>query len=379
MTDADDGQAALRATCREFVAAEVAPYASQFDREERISKDVIRKLAEQGYLTPWLPPDHGGLGMDMVSYGLVTEEVGYACSSTRSLLTVLGMAAQAILRCGNARQNAEHLPLLASGKRLAAVAITEPNVGSNAARPETTARRSGDGYSITGKKSWISFSQIADLFLLLASCDGKPTAFLIDRDLPGVEVTPISGLLGARGSMLADIAFTDCLVPMEARLGAEGAGFSMVILTALDHGRYSVAWGCVGLIRACLEACTAYTSTRQQFGKELRHHQLVKRVITNMVTSLHCADLLCRKCGQLRDQGDPRAHAEVMIAKYFASVAAKRAASDAVQLHGANGCSDRYSVERFYRDAKVMEIIEGSTQIQQMTIADYAYQQYLSA
>lgn len=379
MTGLTGEQTALRAEFREFVASEISPHAAQFDREQKISEDLLRKLAERGYLTPWLSPDQGGRGLDMVSYGLLTEEIGYACAASRGVLTVLGMTAQAILKCGNAKQKKEFLPLLASGERMSAVAITEPNVGSNAAHPETEAKPTGQGYAITGRKSWISYGQIADFFLVLAGCEGKPTAFLVDRQTPGLTVTPVSGMLGTRGAMLADLEFKNCTVPKEAKVGAEGAGFSIVFSIALDHGRYSVAWGCVGLIRACLDTSTAYTDSREQFGTELRHHQLVKRMITDMLTSLRCADLLCLSCGELRDQGDPAAPAETMIAKYYTSVAANRAASDAVQLLGANGYSDRYPVERFYRDAKAMEIIEGSTQIQQMMIADYAFKRHRGA
>jgi len=376
MTGLADEQEALKEDFRAFVAAKVAPFAVQFDREQKISSELISKLSDRGYLTPWLPVEYGGVGMDMVSYGWLTEAIGSACAATRGVLTVMGMAAQTILKCGNADQKSEMLPLLASGKRLASIAITEPNVGSNASKPETEARPNGDGYVINGLKSWISYGQIADIFVLLANCEGKPTVFLIDRATAGLTVKPVTGLMGMRGAMLADLVFEDCEISGRAKVGAKGGGFSLVMSTALDHGRYSIAWGCVGLIRACLEQSTAYTDQRHQFGKAIKDHQLIKHMVSDMLTSLRCAELLCVKCGELRELGHPTAAAETMIAKYYGSVAANKAASDSVQMLGANGYSDRYPVERFYRDAKALEIIEGSSQIQQMTIADYAYRQY---
>jgi glutaryl-CoA dehydrogenase (non-decarboxylating) len=365
-----------RAEFGAFVGAEIAPRAAQFDRDQKIPRDLIQTIADRGFLTPWLPAEYGGQGMDMVTYGRLTEEFGATCAASRGVLTVVGMVAQTILRCGNPKQKRELLPALAQGKKMAAVAITEPNVGSNASKPEVAATPNAEGYKINGRKCWISFGQLADVFLLLADCKGKPTAFLIPRDTPGLTITPVNGLMGMRGAMLADLEFRGCEIPDTARIGVKGAGFSLVMSTALDHGRYSIAWGSTGVIRACLEQSTVYTDQRRQFGKELRQHQLIKRIITNMLTDLRCAELLCVKCGELRNEGAPTASAETMIAKYFASVAANRAAGDAVQVLGANGYSDRYPVERYYRDAKALEIIEGSSQIQQMTLADYAYRQY---
>jgi alkylation response protein AidB-like acyl-CoA dehydrogenase len=206
----------------------------------------------------------------------------------------------------------------------------------------------------------------------LARDEGKASAFLVDRDTPGFTLSPVEGLHGTRGAMLANLRFEDCRVPRENIVGKPGFGFTMVATEALHHGRYSVAWGCVGLHHACLEASLDYTATRRQFGKEIRDHQLVRQKITDMMTNLRCAELLCRHAGELRDRRDPRAVAETMMAKYYASRSALRAADDAVQLHGANGVSDRYPVARYYRDAKIMEIIEGSTQILQTVIAKYA-------
>ena len=366
-------QEELRAAFRAFAQAEILPRAAEIDHDQRFPEDLIRKIAEHGYLAPWLPRETGGQGMDFVTYGVLTEEVGRACSSARSLLTSHGMVTQAIARWGSEAQKRSLLPRLAAGERIAAFALTEPTVGSNAASPQSTAVTAGDHFLLNGEKSWVTFGQRADLFLVLARYEGETSAFLVDRDSPGFTVSLVDGLLGTRGAMLANLRFEDCLVPKKNIVGKPGFGFTMVASEALNHGRYSVAWGCVGLLRACLEASVTYTATRRQFGTEIREHQLVRQKITDMMTSLRCAELLCRHAGELKDQRDSRAIAETMMAKYYASTSAVRAAGDAVQLHGANGVSDRYPVARYYRDAKIMEIIEGSTQILQTVIANNAY------
>jgi alkylation response protein AidB-like acyl-CoA dehydrogenase len=183
----------------------------------------------------------------------------------------------------------------------------------------------------------------------------------------------MAGLLGVRASMLAELRLGDCRIPQENLVGKVGVGFSHVAAAALDYGRYSVAWGCVGIARACLEACLQHTSKRRQFGSLLKDHQLIRRMLSNMMTNLRAARLLCLRAGQLREDGDPDALVETLVAKYFASRAAMEAAHDAVQIHGALGCSDESPVSRYFRDAKIMEIIEGSNEIQQLTIAEYEH------
>jgi alkylation response protein AidB-like acyl-CoA dehydrogenase len=217
--------------------------------------------------------------------------------------------------------------------------------------------------------------------LVFARCDdkpfdeahGKPVAFLVERERPGLEINPLRGLLGTRASMLAEMRLEACRVPQENRIGGLGFGFAAVALTALDLGRYSVAMGCVGIGQACLEACLQYTSQRRQFGVLLQEHQLVREMVANIATNVKAARLLCYHAGYLHDSNAPTATAETLVAKYFASTMAMRTASDAVQIHGANGCSGEYPVQRYLRDAKVMEIIEGSSQMQQLMISKNAY------
>jgi glutaryl-CoA dehydrogenase (non-decarboxylating) len=286
------------------------------------------------------------------------------------------MVAHTLVRWGTAAQKESLLPQLSAGKLLGALALSEPNVGSDAKSIETTALKTADGYVLNGQKKWITIGQIADLFLVLARCEDQPSAFLVERHRKGLSTTPITELLGTRASMVAQVHLADCLVPKENLVGRPGFGISQIAATALDLGRYTVAWGCVGIAQACLDACIVYTTERKQFGVALREHQLVRQMVSDMMTDVTAARLLCCHAGRLRDERDPEAQPATAMAKYFASRAAVRAAGDAVQLHGANGCSSDYPVARYLGDAKIMEIIEGSTQIQQTTLAEYGYQEY---
>jgi len=369
-------QKADQAGFKRFASDEIAPYAGEADRGERFPLAVLRKIAQSGYLGSILPREWSGREVDLITYGLLHEEIGKYCSSARSLITVHDMVALAILKWGSERQRDSLLPRLASGESLGALAVSEPNVGSDAKSIETTAERSTDSYVLNGTKKWITSGQIADLFLVLARYEGKPTAFLVERGRPGFSVEPISGLLGLRASMVAEISFRRCEIPQENLIGRAGFGLSSVIQTALGLGRYSVAWGSVGIAQACLDACLSYTSERRQFGALLKEHQLVQEMIAEMAANLKAARLLCYQAGYLKQSGDPREIMETFVAKYFASRVAMRAAVDAVQIHGANGCSGAYPVQRYLRDAKVMEVIEGSNQIQQILISKYAFQEY---
>jgi glutaryl-CoA dehydrogenase (non-decarboxylating) len=359
-----------RAAFRDFVDRAVAPDAGRYDREERIPCSLIAELARAGYLGLWLPTAFAGQGKDMLTYGLLNEELGRGCSSVRSLVTVHGMVSHAVARWGTQAQRDHWLPELAKGHIVGAFALTEPQAGSDAQAINSTAEFVRREYKLNGVKRWISFGQIATLFLVFARTEGKPAAFLVERNTPGLSVNPIHGMLGVRASMLAELRLDDCAVPKDNLLGAAGCGVSHVASAALDHGRYSVACGCVGIAQAALEAVQGYVDNRKQFGSLLKQHQLIRRMVSNMVTNVRAARLLCYRAGWLKDTGDPRAIGETWIAKYFASRTATRTTIDAVQIHGANGCSCEYPVERYMRDARIMEIIEGSTEIQQLTIAD---------
>lgn len=367
-----DDQAAFRS----FASRHIAPYADEFDRQERIPGEVVEKIAAEGLLGSILPGQWGGRGLDMMTYGLLNEEIGRACSSVRSLLTVHDMVAFAILKWGGSQQREWWLRRMARGEVIGAFAVTEAAVGSDPKSVETTARSVDECYVLNGEKKWISFGQIADLFLVLTTCDGRPTTFLVERDRPGVSVRPISGMLGTRASMLALVTFENCEIPKTNLLGRVGFGLLSAIATALGLGRYSVAWGCVGIAQACLEACITYTSRRRQNGVLIGKYQLIQEMMSNMMTDTRAARLLCCQAGYLKDTADPDEIMATFMAKYFGSKTAMKAALDAVQIHGANGCGGDFPVQRYLRDAKVMEIIEGSHQIQQITIADFGYQEH---
>jgi len=325
---------------RVFVDKEVVPCADQFDKEERLPSELIGKIAENGFLAATIPESNGGKGMDMVTHGLLCEEFGSGSASVLSLFTVHGMLAQAILQWGSPEQRSHLLPQLASGKKIGAFGLTEPDIGSDAKSVQTTAKLDGASYVLNGTKKWISCGQIADIFLIIAQCEGKPTAFLVEKDCPGLTIKPITGLLGFKAAMLAELSIEECSIPQENLVGRIGFGFSHVAGTALDYGRYCVAAGSVGLARACLEACLSYTSERQQFGSLLKGHQLIQQMLTNMIAGIQAARLLYFQAGYLKDTLDPESITASAIAKYFASTMAVKAASDAVQIHGANGCSE---------------------------------------
>jgi alkylation response protein AidB-like acyl-CoA dehydrogenase len=365
-----------QALFRAFVSEEIAPYADQYDQAECMPNEVIKKLADIGYLGAIVPKEQGGQGMDAITFGLLCEEVGRASASLLSLLTVHGMVCQAIMKWGSASQKTNWLPKLATGETIGAFGLTEPNVGSDAKSVETAAVLSNNSYVLNGEKKWISFGQVANLFLIFAQCDGKPSAFLVERERTGFSTEPLKGLLGFRSAMIAKVFMNECRIPAENLVGRVGFGFSHVASTALDHGRYCVAWGCLGLGQACLDACLSYTSERKQFGSFLKGHQLIQQMIAEMITNLKAARLLCYHAGYLKDKGDPSLIMETSIAKYFASRMVNKIADDAVQIHGANGCSSDYPVQRYLRDAKIMEIIEGSTQMQQIIIAKSGYHNF---
>lgn len=371
--DLTERQKRAQAAFRAFVDAEIVPIADRNDQEEYTSPESIRAIAEQGYPGALVPRDWGGVGMDMLTFGLLNEELGRGCSSIRSLLTVHSMVISAFLRWGSQQQKERWLPRLATGEILGAFALSEPNAGSDAQNLETQAIRQGDTYLVTGCKKWITYGQIADLFLLFAQCEGHVATFLLEKDFPGLSLCPLQRMLGVRASMLAEMRLEDCCIPAENVIGGHSLGLASVASSSLDIGRYSVAWGCVGIAQACLEACLSYTSERKQFGASLRDHQLIQQMITDMLVETQAARLLCYHAGSLKEQGDPRTIMETWMAKYFASTAATRIATNAVQIHGAHGCHGSNPVQRYWRDARIMEIIEGSTQIQQMIIAGYGY------
>jgi len=362
-----------RESAREFVDEHITPYANDFERAGRLPEELLERMSQARLWAPFLPLELGGTALDLVTLGELHEEVGRGCSSVRSLLTVHTMLSWAVARWGTAEQRQRWGQELASGETLGAFCLSEPGAGSDATGIQTTAVRTADGWLLNGTKTWITNGQRADLYLVFARAGASIAAFLVPRALPGVGVRAIPEILGTRASMLAQVSFHDVELGPDALLGPSGFSSGMVLTGTLDLGRYSVAAGSVGIIQACLDACASYTTQRSVGGTAIRDYQLIQAKVSDMVTDVRAGRLLVAEAGRLKDAGEPATIVATWVAKYFASTAAARHAAEAVQVHGANGCGCNYPVARLYRDAKVMEIIEGSNEIQRITIAAEAY------
>ncbi len=362
---------------REFASNEIRPFAGEFEENGGIPRELINKMAKRGYLAASFPEKYGGLALNPVDYGFFTEEIGKACASTRSILTVhTSLVGETILRWGNEQQKDYWLPLMAKGEKLAAFALSEPDVGSNAKGVQTSYVKQGDKYILNGRKKWITLGGIADVFIVIASEQGKITAFIVERSFPGVSTSLIKGMLSGKASYISEIQLDNVEVPEENVLGKVGNAFEYVVATALDHGRYSIAWAGVGIAQEALDAMVTYSRNRTQFGEKLRSFQLVRGMIGDAVTKIHAARALCIRAGEMRQQRDSDAIVETTIAKYFTSKVAMEVANDAVQIHGGNGCCSDYPVERLFREARVLEIIEGTSQLQQEIIANFGLTKY---
>lgn len=358
-----------QARYRAFAMDHVFPRANSADLEQRLSPEVFEKLAQEKFWGATVPEKDGGAELDALRLGLLHEALGAACTSLRAVLTTHHMVAGALARWGTAALKARWLPKLASGQTLAAFALTEPDIGSDASKVQTHLDVSGAGLIVTGTKKWITSGQVADLFLVIAEEEGKPAALIVPRDTEGLKISPITDTMGLRAGGLATVELDGCVVPEENRVAGPGFGFSHVATAALDVGRFTVAWGCIGLSRACLESSLAYGDERMQFGALLRDQPLIQRLLTDTIVEHDAARLLCLKAAALRSAGDPESVVQTLCAKYKAAQVAHRAADNAVQIHGAVGYSREAPVERLFRDARAMEIIEGSTQILQMAIS----------
>ncbi len=361
---------------RDFAEKEVAPVIKEYDREQKHIPWVFKRLGELGILGICLPVQLGGAGMDYISLGLACEELERVDTSLRVVLSVhVGLNSLALFQWGNEEQKEKYLFPQAKGEKIATYALTEPGAGSDAASIRTTARRRGDKYVLNGEKLWISLADVADQFLIIAKTEPEKrhkgmTAFIVERSFPGVTTGTIHGKLGVRAGNTGFIALQDAEVPIANRLGEEGEGFT-IAMSALDNGRYTVAAGATGLIRACLEASCKYAQARETFGKKIAAHQLVQEMIGKMARDYDVARLLWLRAGWLKNVGR-RNTRETSQAKWFATDASFAAATDAVQIHGAYGYSDEYDVERYLRNSKGAVIYEGTSQIHTLMQAGYA-------
>ncbi|MEU4726894.1 acyl-CoA dehydrogenase family protein [Streptomyces sp. NPDC023588] len=365
-------QAAVRRLAREFTEREVAPYAAAWDRAESVDRAVVKKLGALGFLGMTVPEEYGGSGGDHLAYVLVTEELGRGDSAVRGIVSVsLGLVAKTIAAWGTEEQKRAWLPRLCSGDALGCFGLTEPGTGSDAGALTTRAVREGDSYVLDGSKMFITNGTWADVVLLFARTGEEPghrgvSAFLVPTDTPGLSRREIHGKLGLRGQATAEITLDGVRVPASALLGPEGKGFS-VAMSALAKGRMSVAAGCVGIAQAALDAAVSYAAQREQFGKPIAHHQLVQELIADISVDVDAARLLTWRVADLIDRGQPFA-VESSTAKLFASEAAVRAASNALQVHGGYGYIDEYPAGKLLRDARVMTLYEGTSQIQKLLI-----------
>ena len=373
----DNRQREIIKSASEFARTVLAPRARENEERGAFAEDLVEQMAERGYLGATIPQELGGLGLDPIAYGQLVVAIEKGDSSASRLLTVhLALAAETILKCGSEEQVQKWIPPIARGEKICAFGLTEPEHGSDAAGIECAYSDLGDEFRLNGHKRWITFSGIADQFLIIARDHKEISAFLVERDRAGVEVNPQSGLMAGRACHISEITLHDVLIPRENLIGQQGQGFTFVANTALDHGRYSIAWSGVGLAEAALDAMVSYSKKRKQFGEKIGTFQLVREMIAESVSRLYAAKSLCLRAGESRKTGNPDSIIETTIAKHFSATSAFRTACDAVQVHGGNGFSNTYPVERYLREAKVLEVIEGTSQIQQMVISLHGLRRY---
>jgi len=362
---------------RDYVSKEVMPTIGDWDHKQEMNPAILPRMGELGILGISIPVRYGGQGFDYITLGLVCEELERADTTLRVIMSVhFGLNSLSLLQWGTEDQKQRFLVPQARGEKYAAFGLTEPDAGSDVLNMVSTARRVGDKYILNGEKMWISLASKAHHFLVIAKTDVDAghrgmSAFIVTNDMPGVTTGDIHGKLGVRAGSTGWIAMQDVEVPIENRLGEEGEGFK-IAMAALDNGRYTVASGATGLIRACLEESTKYALERKTGGKAIAEHQLIKQKIAYMQQWYDAANLLCQRVGWMKNQGI-RNTRETSIAKWYATDHSVQAALEAVQIHGAYGFSNEYPVERYLRNSKGGVIYEGTSEIHQLMQADYAF------
>jgi glutaryl-CoA dehydrogenase (non-decarboxylating) len=377
--DLSDDHRLLEQTVRDWAAREVAPRIRDLDREHRFDRGILPQMAALGLLGASVPEAYGGAGMDYVSLGVISEELEYVDTSLRVIMSVhAGLNGLTLLAWGSEDQKQRYLVPQARGTRIASYGLTEPSAGSDVRGIQSTATKRGDRYVLNGEKIWISLADVADNFLVFAWTDPEKrkrrdpaglSAFIVERGFKGFASGSMRHKWGILAGNTGFFKMDDLEVPVENLVGREGEGFKIAMF-ALDQGRYTVAAGATGLIRACRDASATYALARTTFGVEIARHQLVKEMIARMESDYQAARLLWMRAGWLKNSGR-RNTRETGLAKWFATVASERAAGDAVQVHGANGYSDEYPVGRFYRNCKGAVIYEGTREIHALMQADY--------
>ena len=366
-------QLLIRGMVKEFAASEVAPIAAEIDRNHRFPEESIPKLAKLNLLGVPYPEEFGGAGADTVSYVLVVEELARVCASTAAIVSGhTSLGTWPIFEFGTSAQKEKYVTNLASGSMLGAFAITEPGAGTDAAAGKATAVVDGDEYVLNGSKIFITNGGYADVYIVTAMTDLAAgtrgiSAFLVEKDAPGFSVGEKEHKMGIKASSTTPLYFSDCRIPKDALLGKEGKGFN-IAMAALDGGRIGIAAQALGIAQGAFDASIAYAKERVQFGKPLAALQAIQWMIADMATDIDAARLLVYRAAWMKDQGLPYGTAASM-AKLFASETSTRVADRAIQIHGGYGYTESYPVERAYRDAKITELYEGTSEVQRMVIA----------
>ena len=374
MFDLTEEQRLIRDTARDFARNELDKAAKDIDRLEKIPEDIIKKLAEIGLWGILVPEEYGGAGLGLFSLALALEEISRVCASTSVTLSVHNsLVCNAIIKYGTETQKKKYLSKLASGEVIGAYALTEPNAGSDAAAVQTSAVRQGNKYILNGTKIFITSAPIAGLMVVFTRTDSRApkgkgiSAFLIEPTMAGVKLGTKEEKMGVRGAAAGEVVFEDALVPAENILGIENAGFSLA-LDVLNSGRIGVAIQSVGIAQACLDESLKYAQEREQFGKKLSGFQAIRWKLAEIATDIEAARLLAYQAAVLRDRGQPHTR-QTSMAKLFASTICNKAAKEALQIHGGVGYTKEFPVERHFRDAKVTEIYEGTSEVQKLVIS----------
>jgi butyryl-CoA dehydrogenase len=370
----NEEQRMIQAMVRDLAREVILPTAAERDKTKEFPGDIIKKMGELGLMGMSVPSEYNGAGVDTVSYSLAVQEIGYACASTAVIMSVHNsVSCGPIYRFGSDFLKENYLKSLAAGEKLGCFALTEPGAGSDPASQKSTAKRDGNKYILNGTKAWITSGKNSDVVVATAYTDRSKrhrgiSAFVLEKGMPGFNVGPEEDKMGQRASDCTSLMFEDCEVPVESLLGDEGDGF-IIAMTALDEGRIGIASMSVGIAQACLDASISYAKEREQFGTPISKFQGIRWMIADMGVQTEASRLLTLNAAAMKDR-EERFTAAASMAKLFASETANRVAYQAVQIHGGYGYSTEYPVERYYRDARVTTIYEGTSEVQRIVIAN---------
>ena len=370
----NEEQKMIQAMVKDLARDAIQPTAAERDKTKEFPADIIKQMGELGLMGMSVPPEYNGAGVDTISYSLALQEIGYACASTAVIMSVHNsVSCGPIYKFGSDFLKENYLKRLASGELLGCFALTEPGAGSDPASQKSTAKKDGDVYILNGTKAWITSGKNADVVVATAYTDKSKkhkgiSTFVLEKGMPGFSVGPDEDKMGQRASDSTSLIFEDCRVPAENLLGEEGEGF-IIAMTALDEGRIGIASMSVGIGQACLDAAVSYANEREQFGSPISKFQGIRWMIADMAVQIEAARLLTFNAAAMKDRGE-KFSPDASIAKLFASEMANKVAYQAVQIHGGYGYSKEYAVERYYRDARVTTIYEGTSEVQRIVIAN---------